>query len=78
MEIELLPAEERAELAAIYREKGIPAETADALAATLRQDPLRALDVHAREELGLDPAHNASQPSTPMVAFMPASQCPGS
>lgn len=34
---------------------GSPAKTADALARPSMQDPLRALDVHAREELGLYP-----------------------
>jgi VIT1/CCC1 family predicted Fe2+/Mn2+ transporter len=50
------PAAERRELAAIYRERGLKPETADELAEEIMADPEIALDVHAREELGVDPA----------------------
>jgi VIT1/CCC1 family predicted Fe2+/Mn2+ transporter len=50
------PAAETRELAAIYRERGLKPETADELAAEIMTDPEVALDVHAREELGVDPA----------------------
>jgi VIT1/CCC1 family predicted Fe2+/Mn2+ transporter len=55
IEIELLPEAERDELSAIYQRKGIPKATADDVAGKLMEDPDRALDVHAKEELGLDP-----------------------
>ena len=49
------PEEEQAELALIYRAKGIPKEAADQLAASILSNPGTALDTLAREELGLDP-----------------------
>lgn len=49
------PAAETAELAAIYVERGLDPEQADRVAAELMSDPEVALDVHAREELGVDP-----------------------
>ena len=54
-ELELMPDEEQAELAAIYRAKGFTADEADAIAARLFRDPEHALDTLIREELGLDP-----------------------
>ncbi|HET7036289.1 MAG TPA: VIT1/CCC1 family protein [Thermomicrobiaceae bacterium] len=54
-ELETFPAEEERELALIYRAKGLPAASADALAAQLIQDPAAALETLAREELGIDP-----------------------
>ncbi len=46
---------ERDELAAIYRNKGVQPGHAEAVAADIMADPEIALDVHAREELGIDP-----------------------
>ncbi len=54
-ELEASPEEEMAELALIYRAKGIPKEAADQLAASIVDTPGSALDTLAREELGLDP-----------------------
>jgi vacuolar iron transporter family protein len=54
-EMELMPAEEQAELAATYRAKGFTAREADEIAERIFQDPETALDVLIREELGLDP-----------------------
>ncbi|OJW75427.1 VIT1/CCC1 transporter family protein [Thiobacillus sp. 65-1402] len=54
-ELEKYPREEAAELALIYAAKGMPADEARRLADTLMQDPERALDTLAREELGLNP-----------------------
>jgi VIT1/CCC1 family predicted Fe2+/Mn2+ transporter/rubrerythrin len=54
-ELEAMPEEEQAELAAVYRSKGFPPDEADAIAARLFEDPERALDTLIREELGLDP-----------------------
>jgi vacuolar iron transporter family protein len=56
------PEGERAELAEIYERKGVPAELADALASELSKDPATALDTHAREELGIDPAEGLGSP----------------
>ncbi len=54
-ELEEYPQEEAAELALIYTAKGMDAAEARRLADTLMQDPERALDTLAREELGLNP-----------------------
>lgn len=54
-ELETYPDEEAAELALIYAAKGMDPGEARRLADTLMQDPERALDTLAREELGLNP-----------------------
>jgi len=61
------PLAEKRELAAIYRERGLKPETADELAEEIMADPEIALDVHAREELGVDPA-GAGRPLTVATA----------
>jgi vacuolar iron transporter family protein len=55
-ELEAAPEEEREELQLIYEAKGIPSEEAKQLSTAVFRDPAAALDVLAREELGLDPA----------------------
>jgi VIT1/CCC1 family predicted Fe2+/Mn2+ transporter len=59
-ELEAMPEEEKAEMAALYRAKGFKPDEADAIAARLFEDPERALDTLIREELGLDPAELGS------------------
>ena len=54
-EMEAMPEEEEAEMAALYRAKGFPEDEARAIAHRLFEDPERALDQLIREELGLDP-----------------------
>ncbi|MEZ5412036.1 MAG: VIT1/CCC1 transporter family protein [Acidimicrobiales bacterium] len=49
------PELETTELAAIYRSRGIEPEHAQAMASAVMADPEVALEVHAREELGVDP-----------------------
>src|SRR5258705_8639511 len=49
------PQAETEELALIYRAKGLDAEEAERIAATIMKDQDAALDTMAREELGLDP-----------------------
>ncbi len=49
------PEEEAAELALIYRARGVPPEEARRLADLAISDPVRALDILARDELGLNP-----------------------
>lgn len=56
------PEGERAELAEIYERKGVPPELAGDLATELSKDPATALDTHAREELGIDPAEGLGSP----------------
>jgi VIT1/CCC1 family predicted Fe2+/Mn2+ transporter len=54
-EMELMPEEEEAELAAAYRAKGFTPEEATRIARRIFGDPEAALDMLVREELGLDP-----------------------
>ena len=49
------PEEEAEELASIYASRGLPADQARELAEAVMEDPEVALEVHAREELGVDP-----------------------
>lgn len=55
LEIANKPEEEQKELELIYRAKGVPRSIAEATAASIMQDPKKALDTLAREELGLNP-----------------------
>jgi VIT1/CCC1 family predicted Fe2+/Mn2+ transporter len=54
-ELEAMPQEEKAELAAVYRGKGFTEREAAAIADRMFRDPEQALDTLVREELGLDP-----------------------
>ena len=49
------PEGEREELTRLLEKRGIPPEAAEVSARALMADPQRAIDAHAREELGLDP-----------------------
>jgi VIT1/CCC1 family predicted Fe2+/Mn2+ transporter len=60
LEIERRPENERRELAAIYRSRGIEAGAADEMATQMHRDPDVALETHAREELGIDPTQLGS------------------
>jgi VIT1/CCC1 family predicted Fe2+/Mn2+ transporter len=59
-EMELMPEEEEAELAASYRAKGFAPAEAARIAKRIFRDPDAALDVLVREELGLDPTELGS------------------
>jgi VIT1/CCC1 family predicted Fe2+/Mn2+ transporter len=54
-EIQARPQAEQRELAQMYVAKGLAPELAREVARQLSRDPELALDVHVREELGLDP-----------------------
>ncbi|MET9257908.1 VIT1/CCC1 transporter family protein [Streptomyces sp. NPDC003717] len=58
------PADEEAELAALYAARGVEPDLAREVARQLSRDPEQALEIHAREELGVDPADLPS----PLVA----------
>jgi VIT1/CCC1 family predicted Fe2+/Mn2+ transporter len=60
-ELELRPHAELAELAGLYRSRGLSPELADQVARQLSENPERALEIHAREELGIDP-HSLPSP----------------
>ena len=56
-EIQLKPKAEQAELAQMYVDRGIDRELALAIAEQVHADPGLALEVHTREELGVDADH---------------------
>jgi VIT1/CCC1 family predicted Fe2+/Mn2+ transporter len=58
------PADEMRELAELYESRGVEAELAAEVARQLSHDPQQALEIHAREELGVDPTDLPS----PLVA----------
>ncbi|MFF7140033.1 MULTISPECIES: VIT1/CCC1 transporter family protein [Streptomyces] len=58
------PEDEERELAALYEARGVEPALAREVARQLSRDPEQALEIHAREELGVDPGDLPS----PMVA----------
>jgi VIT1/CCC1 family predicted Fe2+/Mn2+ transporter len=54
------PEDEHRELVAVYMRRGVSREIAESVAAALMRDPEVALEVHSREELGVDPANTGS------------------
>ncbi|MFE4858353.1 VIT1/CCC1 transporter family protein [Streptomyces sp. NPDC056670] len=50
------PADEERELAELYMSRGVEPDLAREVARQLSQDPEQALEIHAREELGIDPS----------------------
>lgn len=69
-EIAARPEAERRELEGIYRARGIDAESARLLSEKLMADPITALEVHAREELGLDPQELGSPVEAAVASFL--------
>lgn len=63
-ELRLHPEDELRELADVYESRGVEPRLAMEVARQLHRDPDQALETHAREELGVDPAGLPS----PMVA----------
>jgi len=68
-ELDLYPQEEAAELALIFQAKGLEREEARKLAKKLIDDPDRALDTLAREELGLNPDELGSPWGAALFSF---------
>ena len=60
-ELQHNPHGEAAELAAMYRARGVDADVAEKVAVQLSRRPDSALQVHVREELGVDP-HDLPSP----------------
>jgi len=54
------PAAEERELALLFVRRGVERSVADKVARAVMHDPEVALEVHAREELGVDPAQTGS------------------
>ncbi|MDQ1401973.1 MAG: vacuolar iron transporter family protein [Actinomycetota bacterium] len=67
IEIHRRPENERRELAAIYRSRGVDAQVAEDLATEMHRDPDLALETHAREELGINP-HSLGSPTQAAVS----------
>ncbi|MFN6119074.1 MAG: VIT1/CCC1 transporter family protein, partial [Actinomycetes bacterium] len=61
---------EQRELEAIYRDHGMEPDTARRAAADVMRDHDRALGVHAREELGVDPHELPSPWSAAVLSFL--------
>jgi VIT1/CCC1 family predicted Fe2+/Mn2+ transporter len=69
-EIHRRPENERRELAAIYKARGVDPQTADTLAREMMRDPELALETHAREELGINPASLGSPIQAALSSFL--------
>ncbi|HSK95456.1 MAG TPA: VIT1/CCC1 transporter family protein [Euzebyales bacterium] len=67
-ELDTFPDEEAEELRLIYQAKGMSVEDAAALAAHVMADRQTALNVQAREELGIDPDELEGSPTVAAVA----------
>jgi VIT1/CCC1 family predicted Fe2+/Mn2+ transporter len=68
-EIEEAPEEEAAELALIFKQKGLSTEQASRTAAELLKNPESAADSLVREELGLDPSDLGSPRAAALSSF---------
>lgn len=68
-ELDLYPQEEAEELALIYEARGLPKEDARKMAHALIQNPDKALDALAKEELGLDPQQLGSPIAAAVSSF---------
>jgi vacuolar iron transporter family protein len=64
------PAAEQAELAAMYRERGVPADDAATVARILSANERLALDTHTRLELGIDPDATGTAGRASVASFL--------
>lgn len=64
------PEGEREELTHLLQRRGIPRGAAETAARAMMSDPKQALDVHAREELGLDIKELGSPPGAAASSFV--------
>lgn len=64
------PNVEMVELALIYQSRGISPDTAREMAESVMADPEQALEVHAREELGINPAGLGSPGQAALSSFL--------
>ena len=69
-ELEMNPRGEERELALIYEARGVAPEIAAQIASDLMRDPELALQTHAREELGMDPAAIGSPITAAVSSFL--------
>jgi len=68
--LEHQPAAETRELAAIYRQRGLDATQAQEMAEAVMVDPEVALEVHAREELGVNPDDTGNPVAAALSSFV--------
>ncbi|WP_420450915.1 VIT1/CCC1 transporter family protein [Ilumatobacter sp.] len=68
--LERQPGAEVRELAAIYRQRGLDDDQATEMAEAVMLDPEVALEVHAREELGVDPAETGNPVAAAASSFV--------
>lgn len=68
--LERFPHVETVELTQIYQAKGVEADHARALAEAVMSDPDRALETHAREELGISPDTIGSPVAAALWSFI--------
>jgi VIT1/CCC1 family predicted Fe2+/Mn2+ transporter len=64
------PESEHRELVALYVSRGVPRAAADEVATALSRDPELALEVHSREELGVNPGSIGSPPKAAASSFV--------
>ena len=69
-ELAVNPVGEQAELAQLWRDRGLDPQLADAVAEQLSRDPEQALRVHALNELGLDPEDKPSPMTAAVSSFL--------
>ena len=69
-ELRRSPGEEVQELAALYESRGVDSALALEVARQLHRDPEQALEIHAREELGVDPADLPSPTVAAVSSFL--------
>ena len=68
-ELRRRPEHETAELAGIYEGRGVEPDEARQIAEAMMRDPELALETHAREELGIDPAQLGSPGGAAAASF---------
>lgn len=64
------PESEHRELVALWVSRGVPAAAAEQVATALGRNPELALEVHSREELGVDPTSIGSPPAAAASSFV--------
>ena len=64
------PDDERRELAAIYKHRGLEPELADELSVEMMRNPEVALETHAREELGINPEETGNPFQAAAASFV--------
>lgn len=64
------PHVETVELSQLYQSRGVDPDTAMAMAEEMMADPERALEAHAREELGIDPKELGSPVGASLGSFL--------